>query len=179
MMKKRQFTLLMVLVLLFCSLTLSSCGQNSGDEELMDELAEPEITVKYLSGEYADQILKDGGEKVLGTISIDEAGNGDYDLTVNSMVIVESSITDEGYYVADKNLSETDPLDSEARVTYIRDKKKGPQVMDLDKFIARVQKDTASRESSSDSDSEEEKLYDVYIIGGSALMILARELPDA
>ena len=95
------------------------------------------------------------------------------------MVIVESSITDEGYYVADKNLSETVPLDSEARVTYIRDKKKGPQVMDLDKFIARVQKDTASRESSSDSDSEEEKLYDVYIIGGSALMILARELPDA
>ena len=62
-MKKRQFTLLMVLVLLFCSLTLSSCGQNSGDEELMDELAEPEITVKYLSGEYADQILKDGGER--------------------------------------------------------------------------------------------------------------------
>ena len=179
MMKKRQFTLLMVLVLLFCVLPLSGCGQESGDEELMDELAEPKITVKYLSGEYADQILKDGGEKVLGTISIEDDGNGDYDLTVNSMVIVESSITDEGYYIADKNLSETVPLDSEARVTYIRDKKKGPQVMDLDKFIARVQKDTASRESSSDSDSEEEKLYDVYIIGGSALMILARELPDA
>ena len=177
MMKKRQFTLLMVLVLLFCSLTLSSCGQNSGDEELMDELAEPEITVKYLSGEYADQILKDGGEKVLGTISIDEAGNGDYDLTVNSMVIVESSITDEGYYVADKNLSETVPLDSEARVTYIKNKKKGPQVMDLNKFIAQVQDDAASQDKA--GNSEEEKLYDVYIIGGSALMILARELQDS
>ncbi len=49
--------------------------------------------------------------------------------------------------------------------------------MDLNKFIAQVQDDAASQDKA--GNSEEEKLYDVYIIGGSALMILARELPDA
>ena len=178
-MKKRRVTLLMILVLLFTALPLSGCGQNSEDEQLMDELEEPEITVKYLSGEFADQIIKDGGEKTLGTISIEDAGNGDYELTVNSMVIVESSITEEGYYVADKNLSETVPLDSDARVTYIKNPKRGPQVMELDAFIRQIQEDNASQAESADADSEEEKLYDVYIIGGSALMILAKELPGA
>lgn len=180
-MKKKRFTWVFVLFMaLILALALPGCGQSSNEKELMDELEEPEITVKYLSGEYADQILRDGGEKVLGTISLKNIGEEKYELTVNSMVIVESSITDEGYYIADKNLSSTVPLDSEARVTYIQDKEKGPQVMKLDKFINRVQNDTAAQAESSDSDLTDEntKLYDVYIIGGNALMILAKELPD-
>lgn len=180
-MKKERFTWVFVLfMVLILALALPGCGQNSNEKELMDELEEPEITVKYLSGEYADQILRDGGEKVLGTISLENIGEEKYELTVNSMVIVESSITDEGYYIADKNLSSTVPLDSEACVTYIQDKEKGPQVMKLDKFINRVQNDTAAQAESSDSDLTDEntKLYDVYIIGGKALMILAKELPD-
>ena len=179
-MKKKRFTWIFVLIMaLVLAFALAGCGQDSGEDELMDELEEPEITVKYLSGEYADQILRDGGEKVLGTISFESTGEGKYDLTVNSMVIVESSITDEGYYIADKNLSTTVPLDSDARVTYIKKKEKGPEVRTLDKFIDRVQKDAAAQAESPDSDltDEDAKLYDVYIIGEKALMILARELP--
>ena len=92
------------------------------------------------------------------------------------MVIVESSYDKDGYYVADKNLSTTVPLDSEARVTYIKDKKKGPEVMELGAFIEKVQKDAKSEDF---SDPDTEKLYDVYIIGGNALMLLAKEMPDA
>lgn len=181
-MKKKRFTWLFVLfVALILAVPLTGCGQEGNEEKLMDELEEPEITVKYLSGEYADQILRDGGEKILGTISLENTGEEKYELTVNSMVIVESSITDEGYYIADKNLSTTVPLDSEARVTYIKDKEKGPEVMKLNRFIDRVQNDTAAQAESSDSDLTDEnmKLYDVYIIGGNVLMILAQELPNS
>ena len=176
-MKKKRFTGPLVLsVILLLVLLLSGCGQEADDHDIMDEMEEPELTVEYLSGEYAEQLLRDGGEETLGTISIeaDEKRDGRYNLTVNSMVIVESSITEEGYYIADKNISNTVPLDSEARVTYIKDKKKGPQVIELEEFIRLVQEDQQSVFSSG-----EEKLYDVYIIGGNALMLLARELPDA
>lgn len=173
-MKKKRFAgpLILSIILVLAAL-LPGCGQKTDDYDIMEEMEEPELTVEYLSGEYAQQLLRDGGEERLGTISIDQDENGKYSLTVNSMVIVESSITDEGYYIADKNISETFPLDQEARVTYIKKKSEGPQVTELDEFISLVQEDAQAA-----SGSEEEKLYDVYIIGGSALMLLARELPD-
>ncbi len=175
-MKKKRFAQVLVLLLAFLlTVFLPGCGQDAGDYDVMEE---PEITVEYLSGEYADQILRDGGEQVLGTIEIQKESEDEYALTVHSMVIVESSITGDGYYIADKNLSNTVPLDSEARVTYIKSKKKGPQVMDLAEFIKLVQQDAAAGNGDA-SDSGNEKLYDVYIIGGNALMILAKELPDA
>lgn len=149
----------------FLAITMSGCSK------IQDNIEEPDITVEYLSGEYADQLMRDGGECTLGTISITKDGDT-YTATVNSMVIVESSMSDEGYYVADKNISTTFPLDSEARVTYIRDEVAGPEVIELDEFI---------KLNASDIDPLEEgneKLYDVYTIGGDAMMILAKELPD-
>lgn len=156
---------------LVLTVSLAGCTSGGANRDIMEE---PEITVEYLSGEYADQIIRDGGEDTLGTISIEQGEEGTYHLTVNSMVIVESSITDEGYYIADKNISTTVPLASDARVTYIKDKKSGPQVVELDKFIEMVQKD-----SQTEPEPGEEHLYEVYIIGGDALMILAKELPGA
>ena len=158
-----------VLILLLAAsliLALASCGAKPEGGDILDE---PEITVKYLSGEYAQQLLRDGGEEVLGTIKIRDGKNGKYGLEVARMAIIENA-SNGGYYIADKNLSLTVPLDSEARVTYIKDAKNGPQIMELDKFIKGVQKDEKSN-------SHQEKLYKVYIIGGNALMILAKELP--
>ncbi|MCQ4637204.1 hypothetical protein NE619_10760 [Anaerovorax odorimutans] len=170
-MRRKKFAGILLLVSVAALVFLSGCGQTHTG----DDLEEPEITVEYLSGEFADQILRDGGEKELGAIRIEDEGDGKYALTVESMVIVESSYSKSGYYVADKNISTKVPLDSEARVTYIKDKKKGPEVIELDEFIKKAQKD-AKTEDFSDPDSE--KLYDVYIIGGNALMLLAKEMPD-
>lgn len=171
-MRRKKFAEILFLISVVALVFLSGCGQ----EQEGDILEEPEITVEYLSGDYADQLLRDGGEKELGAIRIKEEKDGKYALTVESMVIVESSYDKDGYYVADKNLSTTVPLDSEARVTYIKDKKKGPEVMELDTFIEKVQKDAKSEDF---TDPDAEKLYDVYIIGGNALMLLAKEMPDA
>ena len=53
-------------MLLVSALLLGGCSQPEiGDHDIMEE---PEITVDYLSGEYAQQLLRDGGEEILGTI---------------------------------------------------------------------------------------------------------------
>lgn len=165
-MKKRILTGVTILSLaVFLTVTMSGCIKTNGDME------EPDITVEYLSGEYADQLIRDGGECTLGTISITKDGDI-YTATVNSMVIVESSLSDEGYYVADKNISSTVSLDPEARVTYIRDKENGPEIISLDEFIRLTSDDTEPLEEGN------EKLYDVYTVGDDVMMILAKELPD-
>lgn len=170
-MKQKKFAWVLVMVLVLSVSLLAGCGQ----EEHGDILEEPEITVDYLSGEYADQLLRDGGEKQLAAIRINEERDGRYSLTMESMVIVESSYAEDGYYVADKNLSSTVSLDSEARVTYISKKKSGPKVIALEDFIKKAIKDAPSEKF---SDPDKEKLYDVYTIDGTALMLLAKEMPD-
>lgn len=182
-MKRKRFIRVSVLSMtLLMTVLFSGCGQQINDNDIMEE---PEITLEYLSGEYAEQILRDGGEDTLGTIEITNEGKdgsdgseGTLSLTIHDMVIVESSITDEGYYVADKNLSSTVPLSPDAYVTYIKSREKGPEVMPLKEFLRLVQKD-AEKQKSNGLEPGNEKLYQVYIIGDTAVMILAKELPDA
>lgn len=179
--QKRFIKVVILFMVLILTILFYGCGQRSSDNDIIEE---PEITLEYLSGEYAEQILRDGGEDTLGTIEITAKGNdnsaGSADtlsLTIHNMVIVESSITDEGYYVADKNLSSTVPLSSDAYVTYIKSRKKGPEVVALKDFLRLVQKD-AEKQKDHGLEPGNEKLYQVYIIGDTAVMILAKELPD-
>ncbi len=174
-MKRNSFApiLALSLILAFC-LFLAGCEEEPDSHDILEE---PEITVEYLSGEYAQQLLRDGGESTLGTIEIQSKSDGSYLLTVNSMVIVESSISDDGYYIADKNVSNTVPLSSEALATYIESSDDAPKVVDLEKFVSLVQEDGKKAASGKGSTDQPEKLYDVYTIGGSALLLLARELP--
>lgn len=161
------------MALLF-TIFLVGCGEQSDDIDIMEE---PEITVEYLTEEYAAQILRDGGEEILGTAEFSGSADKGYLLTIHSMVIVESSITEEGYYVADKNMSSSVPLDPDARFTYIKSKKKGPEVIGLEEFVKLAQKDF-QKQKANDVKPGEEKLYQVYIIGGKGVMLLAKELPD-
>lgn len=182
-MKRKRFVKVSVLSMaLILTLLFYGCDQQSSDSDIMEE---PEITLEYLSGEFAEQILRDGGEDTLGTIEVIDktedgsAGSDDtLSLTIHSMVIVESSITDEGYYVADKNLSSTVPLSPDAYVTYIKSKEKGPEIVSFKDFIRLVQKD-AKNQKQNGLEPGNEKLYQVYIIGDTAVMILAKELPNA
>lgn len=159
------FILMIVAVL---AVSITGCGKQH------DITEEPEITVEYLSGEYADQLIRDGGEIITGTIDIEETGDGIYSVTVNSMLIVESDSEDEGYYIADKNLSESYPMDTDARITYIGDQGNDPAVVSVDEFIEKT-----SVDESDPLEEGNEELYDVYTIGGNAFLILAKDMPDS
>lgn len=167
-MKKNHLTRILTLFFIFVLLiTVTAC------EDQHDIIDEPDITVEYLSGDYADQLLRDGGNCTLGTISITGSANSGYELTVNSMLIVESEDSEDGYYIADKNMTSNFHLDSEARVTYIQDPSTGPEIIELSEFIEYIQED-----ASASSEDENENLYNVYTIGDNALMILAQEMPE-
>ena len=153
----------LLLALLLC-ICMSGCGQNGSTIEEPDE-----ITVEYLTGEYADQLTRDGATVTLGTVAL-TGTNGTYNITVESMVIVESDITDEGYYIADKNVSETVPLDPTARITYLGED--GAQIISIEEFAEIV-----TGENYDPLEVGNEQLYDVYTIGGNAVLLLAKELP--
>lgn len=158
------FTLILLLIF-----SVTGCGR------VDNTIAEPdEITAEYLYGEYAEQLVRDGAEVALGTVALEPSDNGSFTITTNRMVIVESDITDEGYYIADSNVAKTVPLDPDVRITYFQDEKSEASVVTLDEF-----KDIVSDENYDPLEEGNEELYDVYIINGTAVMILAKELPSA
>ena len=147
--------------------SLAGCG---GKDNTLE--APEEITVEYLEGEYAEQLIRDGAEITLGTVYLDSDENGNYTATVNEMVIVESDMTEYGYYIADKNISETLPLVSEAGITYIGEDTASPAVVSVEDFSEIV-----NSENYDPLKEGSEQLYEVYSIGGSVQLIMAKELP--
>lgn len=167
-MKKNHLTKFLTLCFtLFLLVSITACNEQH------DILEEPDITVEYLSGDYADQLLRDGGENTLGTISLVQNEDDTYSLTVNSMLIVENDDSDLGYYIADKNITSVFQLDPEARVTYIKEKGADPEIVDLTEFIHLVQNETSNPLKEGD-----EKLYNVYTMDNNVLMILAEKMPE-
>lgn len=167
-MKKRHINrliaalLVMVLVFLFC-----------GCKRVDNTIAEPdEITAEYLYGEYSEQLIRDGADVTLGTIAIDTDGTGLYSISVENMVIVESDMSDAGYYIADTNISQTIPLDPEARIAYASERDAEPEVISVDELA-----DIVNAGTFDSLEDGNEKLFDVYSISGSVVMVLAKELP--
>ena len=167
-MKKRHITrIAAALLALILILSFGGCGR------VDNTIAEPdEITAEYLYGEYAEQLVRDGAEVTTGTVMIETDGSGVYSITVENMVIVESDITDAGYYVADTNVSETTPLDPEARIAYISEAGAEPEVITVDELM-----DIVTADGFEPLEEGNEKLFDVYTISGSAVMALAKEMP--
>ena len=67
---------------------------------------EPEITVDYLVTEFANQITRDGAEKLFGVIDkIHDNKDGTYTLTVIGKQFVNDSSQPNGFYIADRNIN--------------------------------------------------------------------------
>jgi hypothetical protein len=161
---KRMISVILALVLI---LSFGGCGR------VDNTIAEPdEITAEYLYGEYAEQLVRDGAEITLGTVKIDADENGQYSMEVEHMVIVESDLTEEGYYVADSNILTTMPLDPEARITYAGEAGAEPEVITVDELAEIV-----NAADYNPLEEGNEKLFDVYVMAGSVVMALAKELP--
>ena len=92
--------LITVSVLVCVALAFVFTGCEESDSTVVEDA---DLTVEYLSGEYADQLTVDGAKTILGTISVDNT-DGVYSLNVVGKEVVPSDEYDEGYYIAETNV---------------------------------------------------------------------------
>ena len=140
----------LIFSVLCITLVLSGCSVNDTDENYGEA-----YDVEYLTTDYVDQLMRDGAETTVGTIEI--AGNEDnYTVTVDEKKIVSNENYEDGYYIADKNITNTYPLGSDL----------GILTRDGDEIIACSAEDFI-RDHSGDTDT----LYTVYLIGGEVELV--------
>ena len=143
-----------VLGLVLClSMMLFLCG--CGEEKSGSTIEEPEITGKYLQEDYSQQLLNDGAETVVGYVTLDKLGEGDYSVHISEYK--------DGYYIADNNVAKDVTLGAEGRIAC--QKGKELNVVSADDFIQ-------------DHNDGESQLYTVYLMGDSAELILATDPAD-
>ena len=148
-----------LLLCLSIVMLLSGCGEKKSGSTI----AEPEITGQYLQEEYSQQLLTDGAETVLGYVTLEKLGEGDYSVHVAERQVVASSEHKDGYYIADNNVTKDVTLGTEGRIAC----QKGDEleVVSADDFIQEY----------NDGKSQ---LYTVYLMGDSAELILATDPAD-
>ncbi|MCR5481836.1 MAG: hypothetical protein K6F52_03490 [Clostridia bacterium] len=195
-MKNKSLTLCLVCILVFSCL-FYGCREENQSGGTIDE---PAITVDYLTGEYADQLLRDGAEHVFGSISMDLSDPANPVLNVTAKEYVEDSSRAAGYYIADRNLTLSYPLAEEARTTFLVGRTSIPKIMTTEEFCKAYTADTSGFATvpsansaggtvaanatnvddealqTAESDLEthlQSKYYDIYVMNGQVELILA------
>ena len=158
MKKSKRCAILVLTALMLLLLLLAGCGS----EKSGNTISEPEITADYLDGEYADQLINDGAGTMLGTVSVEQSGDS-YIAHVTEKEVVPSSDTDDGYYIADTNVSKDITLGQSARMTCMVNGEQ--KVVTIDEFI---------KQSSEDPD----QIYTIYMMGDSVELMLATDPAD-
>ena len=145
-MKKILMILCACFALGFCLVAFAGCGNQN--EDITEE---PELDADYLMGEYTQQLITDGAEQYLGSVSIEKHGDS-YIAKVAEKEVVASDRYDEGYYIADRNLEHKFTFDDGSRI--VRTSKRGDlEYVDSETFLTEGQDANA--------------LYNVYVIGDS------------
>lgn len=97
----------LMLVLITISIGFAGCG---------NDLTEPDITVDYLQGEFAEMLEKDGAEIVIGSVDIlEEDGANTARITEKQVVASDSK---KGYYLAETNNIYERVIGSDCRIVY-------------------------------------------------------------
>ncbi len=146
-----------VIMIFTVGLFLAGCSNKSGGT-----YDEPEITAEYLVGEYAEQLLTDGAETIQGSIEMTETDET-YTLTVTQKEIVPNTTYDEGYYIADRNLTTELYLDSECRIVCEHDGEY--EVSNTEDFI-------------SNHNGQPDTIYTVYSFGDMVELIVVIDPAD-
>ena len=141
---KRSTLLYLILPIMCITLVLAGCTTKDSDEDYGEA-----YDVDYMTTEYVDQLIRDGAETLVGTVEI--AGEeDDYDVTVVEKKVVVNDNYEDGYYIADKNVSGVYPLGSDMGILCNEDGQL--KAITADEFI---------QNHSGDAES----LYTVYLIG--------------
>lgn len=143
---------LLLLVCTFCFLVLTGCGEKKSGSTI----SEPKITGEYLSEEYSKQLITDGAETMTGFVEVSES-EGSYKITLTEKEVVPNSSYEDGYYIADTNLTKDLTFGMDPRIACIDDGKL--QVETPDEFMEYTKQNP-------------EQLYKVYVMGSSAELIL-------
>ena len=157
--------------LIVCAIIfIAGCAR---DSDIADE---PEITVESLSGDYAQQLIRDGAELIFGSISLRHDETGEVWTDITEKEYIEDPSQPNGFYIAYKNLESTYQLSSEARATFIGGGSDKAEAMNADEFAAAVERDN-SEYGADNPDYQENKLYDIYVMGDQIELLIARYIP--
>lgn len=150
---KRQTGLLFIAGLLFLLVSFTGCQTGIIDQELSED---DSYDASYLSGTYAEQLTRDGAETIVGSVEISGSENN-YTVTVNEKKVVPNQDYENGYYIADRNITNTYPLGSDLGIVAVSGD--AATVCTAEDFIK-------------DHSGETDTLYTVYLIGDSVELIL-------
>ncbi len=144
---------LFLIISVFCiALALTSCQSKDSDEDFSESYDD----VEYLMTDYVDQLVRDGAETVTGTLEI-TGTEENYSVTVDEKKVVINDNYDDGYYIADRNITNTYPLGNDTGFVVMEDG--NPVICTAEEFMEKHAGDTNS-------------LYTVYLMGDTAEHII-------
>lgn len=146
-------------VCVLCIFALCGCGEEKSGQTI----SEPEITGEYLENEYSQQLLTDGADTVVGVVTIEQAGDNTYAVSIAEREVVANDDYKEGYYIADNNIVLDATLGEDARIAC--EGEDGLDVLTAKEFMAQ-------------QDENADQLYTVYMMGDSAELIIATDPED-
>lgn len=158
--------LCLILALAICSI---SCKfqKKSGSTVI-----EPEITVEYLEGDYAKQLLKDGAEYLFGNISLSTNEDGEHEVVIDAKELVEDY---EGKkLIENRNYEISYVLTPDARCTFRKglDSKLEPDIVTGDKFVKAYEKETKGMTMEQKKNYNASHYYKIYIMNDQIELML-------
>ena len=172
MRKPNTLAYIAIFVLVFAAAFVYGC---TGDQSTIDE---PEdISVEYLSEDYAEQLVRDGATVIFGVIDIREAEDGTLLVVVGEREFVRDENQLGGFYIADTNLESVYPLSPDTRATFLPGGSSVAEAIEsADEFADAVWVDFYEYGNGS-AEYQEKKLYDIYVIGEQIELLIARQMP--
>ena len=172
-MKKAKRILTKQLLITLCTAVCAAvfAAGCTGEQNTIDE---PEITVYYLTGEYAAQLIRDGAEVFFGTIDLVEDTDGEIMVDIREKEFVEDANHPQGFYIADRNLESTYYLSPEARATFFTGDSSSAKAMGYYEFVDAVWQELLEFGADDPGAPEHYRLYDIYIMGDEIQLLIAR-----
>jgi|GEM_PF-817762 len=140
---------------------------------------EPEITVEYLTSEFSEQLVRDGADKRFGKIeNVVDNGNGSFILTIDEKQFVSDANQPNGFYIADRNLTDDLYLGENARTVFFPggDSTKAMCFENAKAFIDTLLEDR-SIYSPNNSEYEDSQLFYFYIMHNEVVLIIQQYIP--
>lgn len=151
----------------------SGCTPSNQSGGTIDE---PEITTGYLESEYKAQLLRDGAQELFGSPEVYINDEGMKCVIIHEKEFVKSDNYPNGFYIADKNISEEAFLSDEARITFLPGGASSAEVLTPNDFLSAYN----NEENMHQDDSKEyydTKVYHFYMFDDQVLLMLAQYIP--